>query len=599
MQEVIEIMVKQVLNGGEFIVKDSKPADVFTPEDTNEEQDMIRAMVKDFVNAEVDSRYADVEKQKDNISKKILSSAGELGILGAHIPEEYGGMPMDTNTNTIIAEEIGYAGSFSVAVSAHTGIGMLPVLYFGTEEQKKKYLPGLSSGQLVASYCLTEPSSGSDALSAKTKAILTEDGESYLLTGQKMWITNAGFADVFIVFAQVDGDKFTCFLVEKGAEGLSLGAEEDKLGIKGSSTRQVFFENVKVHKSALLGEIGKGHLIAFNVLNIGRFKLGVMALGAAKRNFDVGVKYSNERQQFKQSISNFGAIQYKLAEQAVKMYACEAALYRTSMMLQLKAEALHNEGASFAEAKLKAAEEYAVECAMLKVVGSEMLDYVVDETVQIHGGYGFSEEYEAARHYRDARINRIFEGTNEINRLLTVAMTMKRAAKGHFDLTGPAWAVQKELTSMPVASKSEGAFAAEVDTVKNMKKILLIVAGAAAKYQMDGKLNLKTEQEITMNIADVMMDVYTCESLLLRVQKIADKGGDAVNPTHILEVFLSDAVDRIAKNSKDALCSFAEGEPLRMMLMGIKRFAKYKIVNVRDARRAIAKPIIENNKYCY
>jgi hypothetical protein len=361
----------------------------------------------------------------------------------------------------------------------------------------------------------------------------------------------------------------------------------------------VFFENVKVHKSSLLGEIGKGHLIAFNVLNIGRLKLGVMALGAAKRNFDVGIKYANERHQFKQPISSFGAIQYKIAEQTIRMYACESALYRTSMLLQQKADVLYAEGASYAESKLKAAEEYAVECAMTKVIGSEMLDYVVDETVQIHGGYGFSEEYEAARHYRDSRINRIFEGTNEINRLLTVSMTLKRASKGYFDLVGPAWTVQKELTSMPTSSKAEGLFGVETDTVKNMKKILLIVAGAAAKSQMDGNLDLKTEQEITMNIADVMMDVYTCESLLLRVQKLAAKGLDASNPTLILEVFLSDTVSRINKNAKDALCSFAEGEPLRMMLLGIKRYAKYKNVNVKNARRAIAKPIIQGNQYCY
>jgi hypothetical protein len=333
MENFVENSINQVLKGAEFIVKDATPDQVFIPEDTNEEQEMIRDMVKDFVKNEIEVRYGDIEKQKDNISRQLLKVAGELGLLGAHIPEEYGGMPMDTNTNTIIAEEIGYAGSFSVAVSAHTGIGMLPILYFGTEEQKQKYLPGLSTGQLVASYCLTEPSSGSDALAAKTKAMLAEDGEHYLITGQKMWITNAGFADVFIVFAQVDGDKFSCFLVDQGTEGLSLGAEEDKLGIKGSSTRQVFFENVKVHKSALLGEIGKGHLIAFNVLNVGRLKLGVMALGAAKRNFDVAVKYSNERKQFKQPISNFGAIQYKLAQQSIRMYACESALYRTSMML--------------------------------------------------------------------------------------------------------------------------------------------------------------------------------------------------------------------------------------------------------------------------
>lgn len=599
MADIIDNATEEVLKGSEFIIKDSRPEDTFTPEDTNEEQDMIRDMVKDFVNTQIEPNYQAIEKQKEGVAKEKLMAAGELGLLGPHIPEEYGGMPMNTNTNTIIAEEIGYAGSFSVAVSAHTGIGMLPIFYYGTEEQKKKYLPGLCSGELVASYCLTEPGSGSDALAAKTKAMPTEDGEHYLITGQKMWITNSGFADIFIVFAQVDGDKFTGFLIEASAEGVSLGAEEDKLGIKGSSTRQVFFENVKVSKDAILGEIGKGHLIAFNVLNIGRFKLGVMALGAAKRNYRVAVAYANERHQFKQPISNFGAIQKKLADQAIQIYAVESALYRTSMLLQQKAQALYDNGVSYAEAKLEAAEEYAVECAMLKVLGSEMLDFVVDETVQIHGGNGFSEEYEAARHYRDARINRIFEGTNEINRLLSVAMTLKRAMKGHIDLVGPAWEVQKELTSMPSLSKSEGAYGAEVDAVKNMKKILLIVAGAAAKAQMDGELNLKNEQQITMNIADVMMDVFTSESLLLRVQKLAASGKDATNQTHILEVFLYDAMDRLAKNAKDALCSFAEGDALRMMLMGVKRYAKYKNVNVKEARKAIAKPIIEKNQLVY
>ncbi|MGH1338514.1 MAG: acyl-CoA dehydrogenase family protein [Aureispira sp.] len=599
MADVIDNTTDEVLKGSEFIIKDSRPEDTFTPEDTNEEQDMIRDMVKDFVNTQIEPNYKAIEKQEAGVAKAKLQAAGELGLLGPHIPEEYGGMPMDTNTNTIIAEEIGYSGSFSVAVSAHTGIGMLPIFYYGSEAQKKQYLPGLCSGELVASYCLTEPGSGSDALAAKTKAMPTEDGEHYLITGQKMWITNSGFADVFIVFAQVDGDKFTGFLVEASAEGVSLGAEEDKLGIKGSSTRQVFFENVKVSKDAVLGQIGKGHLIAFNVLNIGRFKLGVMALGAAKRNYRVAVAYANERHQFKQPISNFGAIQYKLAEQAIQIYAVESALYRTSMLLQQKAQALHEGGKSYAEAKLEAAEEYAVECAMLKVLGSEMLDYIVDETVQIHGGNGFSEEYEAARHYRDARINRIFEGTNEINRLLSLAMTLKRAMKGHIDLVGPAWEVQKELTSMPSLNKTEGTYGAEVDAVKNMKKILLIVAGSAAKAQMDGELNLKNEQQITMNIADVMMDVFTSESLLLRVQKLEASGKDATNQTHILEVFLYDAMDRLAKNAKDALCSFAEGDPLRMMLMGVKRYAKYKNINVKEARKAIAKPIIEKNELVY
>jgi len=594
---VTEETTKTILKGSEFIVSESDPSTVFIPEDINEEQEMVRAMVQDFIATNIEPVYEKIEKQENNIARDLLGVAGELGLLGSHIPESYGGMQMDTNSNTIITEEIGRAGSFSVAVAAHTGIGMLPIFYFGTEAQKQKYLPGLASGSLVASYCLTEPSSGSDALAAKTKAILTEDGEHYKITGQKMWITNAGFADVFIVFAQVDGDKFTGFLIERGAEGLTLGAEEDKLGIKGSSTRQVFFENVKVPKSSILGEIGKGHLIAFNVLNVGRFKLGLMALGGAKRNTTLGIKYANERHQFKQPISSFPAIQAKIAQQAIRMYAAESALFRTSDMLQTKTQSLLAEGKTYAEAKLIAAEEYAVECAMLKVIGSEMLDYVVDETVQIHGGYGFSEEYEAARQYRDSRINRIFEGTNEINRLLTVAMTLKRAFKGHIDLVGPAWGIQKELMSMPIPSKTSGAFGEEKDTLKNLKKVLLIVAGAAAKSQMDGELDLKNEQEITMNIADIMMDVFTVESLLLRVQKLALKGVDVSVQTHMLEVFMSDVTTRIAKDAREALCSFTEGDTLRVMLMGVKRYAKYKNVNVKNARRAIAKPLIEADEY--
>lgn len=599
MADVLDTKTEQVLKGAEFIVRDSSPEDVFIPEELNEDQKMIKDMVLDFNKTHIFSQYQKIEKQENNIARDLLGIAGELGILGAHIPEEYGGMPMDTNTNTVIAEAIGRAGSFSVAVSAHTGIGMLPIFYFGTEEQKKKYLPGLCAGTLVASYCLTEPSSGSDALAAKTKAVLTEDGQHYLLTGQKMWITNSGFADVFIVFAQVDGDKFTGFLVEKGAEGLTLGAEEDKLGIKGSSTRQVFFENVKIPKGNLLGEIGKGHLIAFNVLNIGRFKLGVMALGAAKQNYLSAVKYAKERKQFKQPIANFGAIKYKLAEQAIRMFTTESSLYRVSALLQNQATTLFEAGTPYAEAKLEAAEEYAVECAILKVMGSECLDYIVDETVQIHGGNGFSEEFGAARAYRDARINRIFEGTNEINRLLSVAMTMKRAQRGKIDLVGPAWAVQKELSSMPMSSKTQGAYGAEIDALKSLKKTLLIVSGAAAKWQMEGNLNLKEDQEVTMNIADIMVDVFAVESTLLRVQKLANTGADVTLQNHILEVTINDAVARIAKNAKDALCSFADGDALRVMLMGVKRYTKYKDVNVMKARRAVADAVIEADDYCF
>lgn len=588
-----------VLKGAEFLISDSEPQNTFIPEEVNEEQQMIRQMVRDFCEAHIYPNYKKIEKQEDNISKTLLGIAGEQGLLSSHIPEEYGGMPLETNTNTIITEEIGRSGAFSVSVAAHTGIGMLPIFYFGNEAQKKKYLPGLCSGQIVVSYCLTEPGSGSDALAAKTKAILSEDGKHYLISGQKMWITNAGFADVFIVFAKVDGDKFTAFLVERDREGLSLGAEEDKLGIKGSSTRQVFFENVKVPVENILGEIGKGHLVAFNVLNIGRFKLGVMALGGAKWNANTAIKYANERHQFNVPISSFGAIQYKLAEQAIQIFATESALYRTSWLLQRKATAMYEGGASYAEAKLEAAEEYAVECAMLKVIGSEMLDYVVDETVQIHGGNGFSEEYTAARSYRDARINRIYEGTNEINRLLAFSMTMRRAMKGEIDLVGPAWAVQKELAAMPSNDKTEGAWGAEIDAVKNMKKIGLMVAGAAAKYQMDGVIDLKNEQEIVMNIADIMMDIYVAECVLLRIRKMESLSHNTELQGQMMKVYFNDAIARISKNASDALSSFTDGDALRMMLNGVKRFSKYENVNVKNARRAIAKKLIDANAFCF
>jgi alkylation response protein AidB-like acyl-CoA dehydrogenase len=590
---------ENVLKGAEFLVKDSGWNDTFIPEEFNEEQIMIKQMVRDFCEAHIYPNYKKIEKQENNISKSLLAIAGEQGLLSSHIPEEYGGMPLETNTNTLITEEIGRSGSFSVSIAAHTGIGMLPIFYYGNEEQKKKYLPGLCSGELVVSYCLTEPGSGSDALAARTKAILSEDGKHYLISGQKMWITNAGFADVFIVFAKVDGDKFTSFLVERDREGLSLGAEEDKMGIKGSSTRQVFFENVKVPVENILGEIGKGHLVAFNVLNIGRFKLGVMALGGAKWNADSAIKYANDRQQFGVPISSFGAIQFKLAEQAIQIFASESALYRTSHLLQEKTKSMLASGISYASAQLETAEEYAVECAMLKVIGSEMLDYVVDETVQIHGGNGFSEEFSAARAYRDARINRIFEGTNEINRLLSFSMTMRRAMKGEIDLTGPAWAVQKELASMPGNEKTAGTWGAEVDALKNMKKVGLMVAGAAAKYQMDGSIDLKNEQEIVSNIADIMMDIFVAESVLLRVQKMESLGLNVDLQAKIMKVYFNDSIFRISKNANDALCSFTDGDALKMMQNGVKRFSKYENINVKEARRAIAAKLISENQYCF
>ncbi len=589
-----------VLKGGEFLVRESGPADIFIPEELNEEQRMIRQMVKDFRTQELDPVKARLEKREEGLAESLLQKMAELGLLGTHMPEEFGGLELDTNTNTFICEDLGPGGSFTTSYAAHTGIGMLPILYYGTEAQKQKYIPGLIDGSLKASYCLTEPGSGSDALSAKTIATPSADGETYSISGQKMWITNAGFADIFIVFAKVAGEQFTGFVVEKGTPGLTLGAEEDKLGIKGSSTRQVYFENVEVSKDNVLGEIGKGHLIAFNVLNIGRFKLGALALGGAKANMATGVQYANERHQFKVPIGSFGAIKYKISEQAIRLFATESAQYRISNLIQDRNKALVAEGESFDEAKRISAEEYAIECSILKVTGSEALDYVVDETVQIHGGIGFSEEYAAARAYRDARINRIFEGTNEINRLLMVDQLLRRAMKGEIDIVGPAWEVQKELASMPSFDQPDGGYATEVKAVKDFKKVILAVAGAAVKDQMDGKLNLKGEQMILMNVADLMLDAYLAESTLLRVQKLSmmeQKRQPQEIYDHMLRVFLSDAQARIAKSANDALASFAEGDVLKALTLGVKRFTKYPTPKVRDARRAIADAMLADNEY--
>ncbi len=598
-----ETLVKNaLLKGGEFIIKDSSFEEAFIPEDINEEQLMIYQTARDFYLNEIAPKIDIIDQQKDDTAVELLRKMADLGFLGTHMPENYGGMQMDMNTNTFINEALGPSGSLTVSYAAHIGIGMLPILYFGTETQKDKYLPGLINGELKASYCLTEPSSGSDALSAKTRADLSEDGKHYIINGQKMWISNAGFADVLIVFAQVDGDKFTGFIIDRHSEGITLGAEEKKLGIKGSSTRQVFFENVKVPLDNVLGEIGKGHQIAFNVLNIGRYKLCALCLGGAKENATTAIRYANERHQFKQPISNFGAIQYKLAEQAIRMFTTESALYRVSNLLTETKKRLEEQGESFAKSKLVAAEEYAVECAMLKVIGSETLDYVTDETVQVHGGMGFSEEGTAARAYRDSRINRIYEGTNEINRLLTVDMLLKRAMKGHLDLVGPAWGVQKELASMPGMDMPSGKYGNEHKAVKDFKKLILMVAGAAVKMQMDGELNLKTEQEVIMNVADMMNEVFLAESTLLRVEKLANspekrKVEQEVYDA-ILKTFITDANARLNKYATDALVSIAEGDLLRTFLMGVKRYTKYTPTNVKVARRTIAKTLIEANEYC-
>ncbi len=595
------IATSNILKGGEFLIRDSRPEDVFIPEELNEEQLMVKQMAIDFLNNEIAPNRAKIEKQEPGLSPSLLKKMGDLGLLGAHMPAVYGGTELDTNTNTVISDVFGPMGSFSVPFAAHTGIGMLPILYFGTEEQKQKYLPDLISGELKAAYCLTEPGSGSDALNAKTRADLSADGSHYLVTGQKMWISNAGFADIFIVFAKVGGEKFTGFVVDAHSAGISLGAEEDKLGIKGSSTRQVFFENVKVPAENVLGQIGKGHLIAFNALNIGRFKLGVMCIGGNKELINMAVTYANERIQFGQPIGDFGAIQYKLAEMAIRNFAAESAAYRTSQCMQDKKAEESAEGKSFGQATLESAEEYAIECSILKVYGSEVTDYCADENLQIHGGIGFSEEYPAARAYRDSRINRIYEGTNEINRMLMVDQLFKRALKGQLDIVGPAWAVQKELTSMPSMERLEGDYAEEIKAVSDFKKVILMVAGSAAKMQMDGKLNLKEEQEVLMNTADMFIDLYAAESMLLRVQKLAGMQKELPQEVYdaMLKVFIHDATARISRNATDALASFAEGDLLKTFLMGVKRFTKYPPVNVKEKRRLVAAVLRKAGGWCF
>ncbi len=582
------------LRGGEFIIRESSADDIFIPEECNEDQKMVRQMCKDFV-AEMGDKAHILEEQVG-----LMEMAGELGLCAAHIPEMYGGNPLDSNANTLIADELGKAGgSFDTTFAAHIGIGMLPVLYFGTDELKKKYLPGMASGKLKAAYCLTEPGSGSDAMAAKTRADLSPDGKHYLINGQKMWITNAGFADVFTVFAKIGGEKFTGFIVDAKSPGITLGAEEKKLGIKGSSTRQVFFENVAVPVENILSTIGNGHQIAFNTLNIGRFKLGTMAMGGSKNAIDIAVKYANERLQFGQPISHFGAIKHKIGEMSTLIFALESAVYRLSDMMGKHKDELTAGGSSFEQSMLDAAKEFASECAIVKIAGSEYLDFVVDEMLQIHGGNGFSEEYPAARAYRDQRINRIYEGTNEINRLLLVDRIIKKALKGELDLVGPAWAVQKELMSMSAKSTDEGPWAAETQAVQHFKKNMLLVAGAAVKYQMDGKHDLNNEQEIVMHIADIGIDCFIAESLLLRAQKLSS--GSFSYPVEVVksitQLFLSEAQARIQKQATDALMAFATGDELTIMLKGVKRFSSYPAVNTVKARRIIADHLIAANGY--
>ncbi len=593
----METVAASQLKGGEWLIKPGIADEIFAPEDFTEEQLMIRDMCRQFLETEVLPVMDRIDKAEPGLMPALMEKAGQQGLLSASVPEELGGMGKDFVTSTLVSEALGGGYSFSVAMSAHAGIGTLPILYFGTEEQKKKYIPKLASGEWKGSYGLTEPGSGSDALGAKTTATLSADGKYYLLNGQKCWITNGGFADVFTVFAKIDGDKFTAFIVERGMEGFTQGHEEHKMGIKGSSTVQLYFQDCKVPVENVLGEIGRGHIIAFNILNIGRLKLDAAAVGGAKMALNDSIEYAKTREQFKLPIAKFGAIKYKLAEMAIRIYADESALYRTAKWIDEKENELLAAGKPFNEALLGAAEEFAIECAILKVHGSEVLDYVVDEGVQIHGGNGFSDEYSISRAYRDSRINRIFEGTNEINRLLSVDMMLKRAMKGELDLMGPAMAVQKELMSIPeFGDSAETPFAAELKTIANMKKSILMVAGAAVQKLM---MTLSKEQEIIMNIADMAIKTFVAESMLLRVIKSVEKSGEENNKvqTAMMQVYLNDAVDDVAKNGKEAVNSFAEGDEQKMMLLGLKRFTKTAPFNAKDARRLVAAKLIDEGKY--
>jgi len=588
---------QKILKGGEFLVAETEADNVFIAEDFTEEQNMVLDIAKEFVMKKVVPHADQIESLDLELTKKLLKEAGDLGLLGTSFPEEYGGFLQSFETNMAITSLLAATRSFSLSHGAHTGIGMLPILYYGTEEQKQKYLPKLIAGDKFAAYCLTEPTSGSDALSAKSNVVLSEDGQHYILNGQKMWITNAGFADVFTVFAQVDEDKFTGFIVERDWEGVSLGAEEKKLGIKGSSTRQVFFENVKVPVNNLLGEIGKGHKIAFNILNVGRIKLCAGVLGGSKMLSMLSIQYANERKQFGVNIGSFGAIQYKLAEQATRIYSVECAMNRCGRDISRMEHKFLEEGKTLAEAALGAAEEFAIECAILKVAGSECLDYCADEGLQIHGGMGYSEELHMAGAYRDARINRIFEGTNEINRMLTVDMLMKRVMKGGIDMMTPAMAVQKEMMGMPKFGELEaGLFSEEKVYVSNLKKLFLAVAGATIQKLMQ---ELENEQEILMNLADIMAEIYVCESAVLATTKACNLRGEDACKTQVTmtKLYVNDAIERCAIHAKNAVAAWADGDMMRMLMLGIKRYTKHEFLNTKNMRRDIAGTLLEANDY--
>jgi alkylation response protein AidB-like acyl-CoA dehydrogenase len=590
------------IKGGEFLIRPVVPSEVFIPEDFTEEQKMIGQTCLDFIKTEVHPILDEIDYATDSsVMVGLLDKAGELGLLGTSVPEEYGGFGMDFNTSMLVAEACGAGHSFAVALSAHTGIGTLPIVYYGTEAQKQMYLPKLATGEWKAAYCLTEPDSGSDANAAKTKARLNEAGTHYVVNGQKMWITNGGFADLFIVFAKIGDDKkLTAFLVEKTFPGITMNAEEHKMGIKGSSTRQVFFTDCEVPVENLLFEREGGFKIAVNILNIGRIKLAAAVLGGAKQVVDQAVNYARDRKQFGQSIHAFGAIQAKMASMIVKIYASESASYRAGQNIDESILSLKAAGMADAEAKLKGVEQFAIECAILKVHASEVLDYVVDEGVQIFGGMGFSAEAPMERAYRDSRINRIFEGTNEINRLLAIGTVLKRAMKGEIELMPAAMAVGKEILGVPDFNTSvpDGIFGREYQVIANLKKAILMVAGAALQKFTTA---IENEQEILMGVSDMMIEVYVAESTLARVDKLIARDSQDKHQVayECALVYLHEAVEKIHYSGKEVIMGFAKGDELTVLLIGLKRFTKIAPKNLIESRRLIAQAAIAKNGYIF
>lgn len=589
-------MLEQKIKGGSFVIDDITPDAIITPEDFTEEQRMMVDTTRDFVEGEVLPHDEELEKLNYDLTVKLMRKAGEIGLLGADIPEEYGGLGLDKVSSTLIGETLTKASGFALSVGAHVGIGTLPIVFFGTPEQKAKYLPDLATGAKIAAYCLTEPSSGSDALSAKSTAKLSEDGSHYVLNGSKIFITNAGFADIFVVYAKVDGKDFTAFIVEKGMEGFTVGPEEKKMGIKSSSTCPLFFEDVKVPVENVLGEVGRGHVIAFNILNIGRFKLGAGCLGAAKEAIELSVKYAGERKQFGKALTEFSLVGNKLADMNIRTYVTESMVYRTSGLVDNVLKDIDYKQPDSGQLMAKAITEYALECSINKVFASEVLDFVADEGVQIHGGYGFTQEYKIERIYRDSRINRIFEGTNEINRLLIPGTLLKRAAKGELPLLQKAKALQADLMSIVSMPESGGAMEQEEHLVKMAKKIFLMLGGLAAqKYGT----SLEQHQEILSNLADLMIAVYAMESVLLRTRKLMAKEGEAKAKLamQMTTVYMHEAFADIERTAKETLAAMESGDVLRTQLSILKKLAKSSPIDGVGIKREIAARVIQAEKY--